>query len=156
MTSRILRSAVAFLAGLALAGVPTLAQGKGRDRDNEKERDELRIEDRDRGDFDRGRDDRRVRLVRRHHPVVLEDRDDDDRDFDRDDLRVRKIRHPRHRVRILDRDDFDRHRDFDRDDVRVAPVVVSRHSAGPFHRPPGWDRGRKVGWGGSDVPPGRP
>jgi len=26
--------------------------------------------------------------------------------------------------------------------------------AGPPHRPPGWDQGRKNGWGGCDVPPG--
>lgn len=25
---------------------------------------------------------------------------------------------------------------------------------GPSHRPPGWDRGKKTGWQGSDVPPG--
>lgn len=25
---------------------------------------------------------------------------------------------------------------------------------GPPFRPPGWDKGKKVGWGGSDIPPG--
>jgi hypothetical protein len=35
--------------------------------------------------------------------------------------------------------------------VVVLPRVVldGRHG-----RPPGWDRGRKVGWGNCDVPPG--
>ena len=50
-----------------------------------------------------------------------------------------------------------RDRDDDRADVRV---VVRQgggyfYSAGPARRPPGWERGRKVGWGGCDLPPGQ-
>ena len=45
----------------------------------------------------------------------------------------------------------------DRTDVRVQ---IGRdggyfYDAGPARRPPGWDRGRKVGWGGCDLPPGQ-
>ncbi len=50
----------------------------------------------------------------------------------------------------------DRDRDRDRDGVRV----VVRQGYGfdnyaPAGRPPGWDRGRKVGWRGCDLPPGQ-
>ena len=31
----------------------------------------------------------------------------------------------------------------------------SSSSSGPNHRPPGWDKGRKEGWHGGSVPPGR-
>jgi hypothetical protein len=30
--------------------------------------------------------------------------------------------------------------------------MVARHND---HRPPGWDRGKKVGWGNCNVPPGQ-
>ncbi len=52
-------------------------------------------------------------------------------------------------------------RDRDRDDARADVRVVVRqgggyyYSSGPVRRPPGWDRGRKVGWGGCDLPPGQ-
>ncbi len=52
-------------------------------------------------------------------------------------------------------------RDRDRDDGRADVRVVVRqgggyyYSSGPVGRPPGWDRGRKVGWGGCDLPPGQ-
>jgi len=49
-------------------------------------------------------------------------------------------------------------RDFDRRDRGRVVIVNDRvffpgadRGAG---RPPGWDRGRKVGWGNCDVPPG--
>lgn len=50
--------------------------------------------------------------------------------------------------------DWDRHRD--RDGVRV--VVRGGYDFddyAPARRPPGWERGRKVGWGGCDLPPGQ-
>ncbi len=37
--------------------------------------------------------------------------------------------------------------------VRVA--VFSSSYASPPSRPPGWDRGRKTGWGDCDLPPGQ-
>ncbi len=36
---------------------------------------------------------------------------------------------------------------------RGRPVIVVR-SHRPHYRPYGWDRGRKVGWRGCDLPPG--
>jgi hypothetical protein len=52
-------------------------------------------------------------------------------------------------------------RDRDDDDGRAQVRVIVRqnggyfYSSGPERRPPGWDRGRKVGWGGCDLPPGQ-
>lgn len=50
--------------------------------------------------------------------------------------------------------------DFHRHDRGRTVVVRDRHRV--FYgdrfgsnRPPGWDRGRKVGWGNCDVPPGQ-
>ncbi|MCI0721745.1 MAG: hypothetical protein L0338_22660 [Acidobacteria bacterium] len=43
-----------------------------------------------------------------------------------------------------------RQRDRRRDVVIFPGIVVD----GRDGRPPGWDRGRKVGWGNCDVPPG--
>jgi hypothetical protein len=60
---------------------------------------------------------------------------DRDRDHDRD----------RHRDNDHDRDDH-RFKHNDRDD---------RASTGPSSRPPGWDKGKKTGWGNCDVPPGQ-
>jgi len=37
--------------------------------------------------------------------------------------------------------------------IEDRPVVV-RQQQGPDNRPPGWDKGRKVGWEGGTVPPG--
>jgi hypothetical protein len=56
------------------------------------------------------------------------------RDHDRDDVRHH---------------DRDRHGDRDRDDRRI---IISRHHTS---RPPGWDHGRKVGWGNCNMPPGQ-
>lgn len=54
-------------------------------------------------------------------------------------------------------DDHDYRRFFFRYSDRV-PVVVSEpvvvYGAGPVGGPPGWYRGRKVGWGGCGLPPG--
>src|SRR6266404_1745522 len=52
-----------------------------------------------------------------------------------------------------DRDnDSDRDHDRDRgDDVRGSLLGRSTDSS----RPPGWDKGRKTGWGNCDVPPGQ-
>ena len=78
----------------------------------------------------RGRVDSRV-------TVVL-----DARSFDRDGRRA-----------AIRGRDFDRRR-FDRDD-RVRVIVRERGLFGfGAGRPPGWDRGRKVGWGNCDLPPG--
>ena len=49
----------------------------------------------------------------------------------------------------------------ERSDVTVSsryhygglPTIVFG-SRRPYHRPPGWDRGRKVGWGNCALPPG--
>jgi hypothetical protein len=50
-----------------------------------------------------------------------------------------------------------RHERDGRTDVRV---FVARdggyfYGAGPARRPHGWERGRKLGWGGCDLPPGQ-
>jgi hypothetical protein len=47
-----------------------------------------------------------------------------------------------------------------RRDVRVirsgnVQVVVPAPSLYPSRRPPGWDRGRKTGWGACSMPPGQ-
>ena len=55
-----------------------------------------------------------------------------------------------------------RHRDRRFDDRRTRVIVVDRsprvivvpQDRGFTHRPQGWDRGRKVGWGNCDLPPG--
>ena len=63
---------------------------------------------------------------------------------DRDDSRHQD------RDRDGDHDRDDRHiRHHDRDDRRI---VLSQHRSS---RPPGWDRGRKTGWGDCNVPPGQ-
>lgn len=59
---------------------------------------------------------------------------------------------------VITDDRFDRFERFDRRDR--DRVVIARDRVifpGTFNgagRPPGWDRGRKVGWGNCDVPPG--
>ncbi len=65
-----------------------------------------------------------------------------DRDFDRDGIGFRGR---------------ERDEDFDRDDLRIMRTprtVIFPEIFRPSGRPPGWDRGRKVGWGNCDVPPG--
>ena len=37
---------------------------------------------------------------------------------------------------------------------RVPRVIVLPEAQSWSSRPPGWDRGRKTGWGGCSVPPG--
>jgi len=126
MTNRLLRIGLAFLAGLALAALPSLGHdrndGLGQDRDRHKVK------------FDRG--------------------DRDDEDFDRDDDHARLGRvviFPRvRRVHGEDDDEFDR----EDHDGHLGRIVVFPHIRGSYGRPPGWDRGRKVGWGHCDVPPG--
>ena len=72
-------------------------------------------------------------------------------------------RHREARVEFRERH-FDRERelerdedhDFDRDDRVImcsSPSIFFLDFFGTRH-PPGWDRGRKVGWGNCDVPPG--
>lgn len=64
------------------------------------------------------------------------------------------------RVRHFDRDDDDR--DFDSDDRfehanrwgRGGGFSFWTYGSGYSNRPPGWDRGRKTGWGNCDLPPG--
>jgi hypothetical protein len=63
---------------------------------------------------------------------------DHDRDRDRDEHRSH-VRHVR--------DDDGRHGDHDRDDWRGD----RDHD----RRPPGWNHGRKKGWGNCDLPPGQ-
>jgi hypothetical protein len=65
--------------------------------------------------------------------------------------RDRVERHDRDHDRDADRD-RDRDRDNDRDDHHGT--IFSRDSHGPANRPPGWDHGRKKGWGDCDEPPG--
>ncbi len=67
----------------------------------------------------------------RRHGFVVRDRDDDDREFDFDDRHEHAGRWTRGRA-------------------------FSFWTFGPVYsnRPPGWDRGRKTGWGNCDVPPG--
>lgn len=48
----------------------------------------------------------------------------------------------------------------DRDDRADVRVFVGQdggyfYGAEPARRPPGWEHGRKVGWGGCDLPPGQ-
>jgi hypothetical protein len=38
--------------------------------------------------------------------------------------------------------------------VRDRVIYPNLYRYGDSGRPPGWDRGRKVGWGNCDVPPG--
>ena len=38
--------------------------------------------------------------------------------------------------------------------VDTPRVIVISPGSSFTHRPPGWDRGRKVGWGNCDLPPG--
>ncbi len=40
------------------------------------------------------------------------------------------------------------------DTIQVKKHWKSGRSSG-WHRPPGWDRGRKTGWGRGHVPPGQ-
>ncbi len=40
------------------------------------------------------------------------------------------------------------------DGVVISAIDPRRGARGPRQRPPGWDRGRKTGWNGSNVPPG--
>ncbi len=125
MTNRLLQLGLTFLAGLALAALPSL----GRDRDD---------------GFGKDRDRHKVKLDRGA-------RDDEDFDQDDDHARIgRVVIFPRV-GRVHDEDDeFDR----DDDDGRLRRIVVFPHIRGSYGRPPGWDRGRKVGWGQCDVPPG--
>ena len=53
-------------------------------------------------------------------------------------------RSARREVRISDR-----HRN-----VRLPRIIIGSRLPVSPGRPPGWDRGRKVGWGNCDVPPG--
>src|SRR5881409_3636442 len=63
-----------------------------------------------------------------------------------DKVRDQIERRDRDRVRHDDRDD---NRDRDRERRRD---IFTRDEHG---RPPGWDRGKKKGWGDCDVPPGQ-
>jgi len=63
-----------------------------------------------------------------------------------DKVREQIERRDRDRVRQHDRDD-----DRDRDRERRRDIFT-RDEHG---RPPGWDRGKKKGWGDCDVPPGQ-
>lgn len=65
-----------------------------------------------------------------------------DKAKDRDD-RIERRDHDR---------DHDRLRGHDRDGHDRDDRVVGRHHDG---RPPGWSKGKKVGWGNCDVPPGQ-
>jgi hypothetical protein len=38
--------------------------------------------------------------------------------------------------------------------IDTPRVIVVSPGTTLAHRPPGWDRGRKVGWGNCDLPPG--
>lgn len=62
-----------------------------------------------------------------------------------------------HDGRGHDRDRYSR--DWDRGGVDVRVVVGQDggyfYGSGPARRPPGWERGRKVGWRGCDLPPGQ-
>jgi hypothetical protein len=64
---------------------------------------------------------------------------------DRDDTRW----HHRDRDDDHDRDDRIRRRHHDHHDRRS---VLSRYNSS---HPPGWDRGRKTGWGNCNLPPGQ-
>ncbi len=50
------------------------------------------------------------------------------------------------------RHDFDRH---ERGRVVIRDDRSFSHHHFSNNRPPGWDHGRKVGWGDCDVPPGQ-
>ena len=106
MITRLLRSAVLAVVGMALVGVPALAR-----HDNDRD----------------GDDDERVFVIRDSRP--------------RSGVVVREVRSPR--VIVRDRDDDDWRDRFDNDRGRFDD------------RPYGWSRGRKVGWGNCDLPPGQ-
>jgi len=36
-----------------------------------------------------------------------------------------------------------------------GPLANAQDPKGPNDRPPGWDKGKKEGWGGADTPPGQ-
>ena len=103
--TRPIRFWLILAAGLMLAPLPALAQGRGHGPEG-RTRDKAEIE--------------------RH-----------DRDHDRNHRRD---------------DDRDRDGNNDRDDHHGRNFHSSSH--GPASRPPGWDRGRKTGWGNCDEPPG--
>ena len=42
----------------------------------------------------------------------------------------------------------------DRHHAHLPPIVIGSRLPVPGNRPPGWDRGRKVGWGNCALPPG--
>ena len=58
--------------------------------------------------------------------------------------RGRSARRDRTEIRISDR-----HRD-----VRLPRIIIGSRLPVRVARPTGWDRGRKVGWGNCDMPPG--
>lgn len=36
-----------------------------------------------------------------------------------------------------------------------GPLANAQDPKGPSDRPPGWEKGKKEGWGGADTPPGQ-
>lgn len=73
---------------------------------------------------------------------------DHDHDKDRDD------HHSEHHDRDHDRD-RDHHRDWDRDHDRDPEHHREHHYRRTNGDPPGWEHGKKKGWGDCDVPPGQ-
>jgi len=145
---------LALLAGVALAALPSLARdgddGFGKHRGRHKVK--LQRGDRDTEDFDRDDHGRFSHVV--IFPRAGRFHDDDDDQFDRDDHGrfSHVVIFPRvGRFHDDDDDQFDR----DDDSGRLGRIVVFPHFRGSSGRPPGWDRGRKVGWGHCDVPPGQ-
>ncbi len=130
MSSRIYRIGFGLLIALTVSITPGWARHRGSNRAFIDSRERFEDGDRDHGRFR-----------------------DFDRDDDRDDDRGRRFGRDR------DRDD-DRDGDFDRDDWREVRrgrgvVIVPGTRFFEFgNRPPGWDRGRKTGWGNCDLPPG--
>ena len=51
--------------------------------------------------------------------------------------------------------DWERHERRDRDGVRVVVRQGYDFDSAPVGRPRGWERGRKAGWRGCDLPPGQ-
>jgi hypothetical protein len=39
--------------------------------------------------------------------------------------------------------------------TNIEPKHSQKNKSKEGHRPPGWDKGKKTGWGGADVPPGQ-
>jgi len=130
MNARIWRSLMILVVCLGLPAGYALAQN----RDQGKDRDRDKHEARERQEHKEARESREARL--RH---------------EREEAREARLRH--------EREERERHRRHEREEAREhhihqGPGHVSPTSTTGTHQPPGWNKGKKTGWGHCDVPPG--